>query len=155
VPWAADIATTGWYGFAYHAGVVKVANHGPGVRVDPAAPRVADEAALPSFRAFFERALPDLVGAKKVLGRRCLYSDSFDGDFFIDRHPRRAGLAVASGGSGHAFKFAPLLGELVADALERRTSDRASDSDLSRLAVRYRWRERGELRTEDARYTGS
>ncbi|HTJ81281.1 MAG TPA: FAD-dependent oxidoreductase, partial [Polyangiaceae bacterium] len=39
VPWAADIATTGWYGFAYHAGVVKVANHGPGVRVDPAAPR--------------------------------------------------------------------------------------------------------------------
>ena len=141
-PWAADIATTGWYGFSHHASVVKVANHGPGVTVDPAAPRLADEAALSEFRAFFERALPGLAKAKVVFSRRCLYSDSFDGDFFIDRHPTRSGLAIASGGSGHAFKFAPLLGELVADALERR---------ISKQGERFRFRERGATKTEAAR----
>src|SRR5690606_15207292 len=42
VPWAADIAHSGWYGFpANAAGIVKVANHGPGQPVDPAAPRSA------------------------------------------------------------------------------------------------------------------
>ncbi len=145
-PWAADIGTTGWYGFPFHAGVVKVANHGPGTVVDPAAPRAAQPAALARFREFFAGALPALSQAPCTYSRACLYSDSFDGDFFIDRHPDRPGLAVASGGSGHAFKFAPLLGRFAADAIERRVSP---------AAERFRWREVGAPRTEDARFTGA
>jgi glycine/D-amino acid oxidase-like deaminating enzyme len=144
-PWAADIGTTGWYGFPFHAGVVKVANHGPGVRVDPAAPRAADPAAEERFRAFFASALPALATAPRTFSRACLYSDSFDGDFFIDRHPERRGLAVASGGSGHALKFAPLLGRFAADAIA---------GTIDGAAMRFRWRARGVPRHEDARFAG-
>jgi len=43
VTWAADISNTGWYGFpANDAGIVKIANHGPGTRIDPDAPRYVD-----------------------------------------------------------------------------------------------------------------
>lgn len=142
LPWGADIATTGWYGFPQHEGVVKVANHGPGTRVDPAAERGVSEESEAAVRAFLQESLPGLAEAPVVRARACLYCDTFDGDFFIDAHPERPGLVVASGGSGHAFKFAPLLGEVVADAVagvER--GERA----------RFGWRERREGRVEAAR----
>ncbi len=143
-PWAADIATTGWYGFPAHEGVVKIANHGPGVEVDPRGPRLVGPDKEPRFRAFVREALPALEGAPVVRTRLCLYCDSFDGDFFVDRHPARPGLVVASGGSGHAFKFAPLLGELIADAVEGKPPE-----------PRFAFRSRGEARTEHARFSGS
>ena len=37
---------------------------------------------------------------------------------FIGSDPGHPGLVVASGGSGHGFKFAPLLGDWIADAVE-------------------------------------
>ena len=40
-----------------------------------------------------------------------------DGDFVIDR---RGPLVIAGGCAGHAFKFGPALGELVADLVEGR-----------------------------------
>ena len=52
---------------------------------------------------------------------------------------------VATGGSGHAFKFAPVLGGLVADALE------GIESPYSQ---RFAWRPLGEMKLEDMRYTG-
>jgi glycine/D-amino acid oxidase-like deaminating enzyme len=48
----------------------------------------------------------------------CLYCDTPDEHFWIDRHPDMPGLTVAAGDSGHAFKFAPVLGHLIADAAE-------------------------------------
>jgi hypothetical protein len=44
---------------------------------------------------------------------QCIYADTFDGHWLIDHHPVRKGIFVATGGSGHAFKFAPILGQLV------------------------------------------
>jgi glycine/D-amino acid oxidase-like deaminating enzyme len=141
LPWAADIARTGWYGFPCHEGVVKVANHGPGRVVDPAAPRFVPPGTEENFRAFFSRALPELATAKLGRSHVCLYCDSADGDFFIDRHPQRPWLTVAAGGSGHAFKFAPLLGRWTADvALGSRPP-----------VPRFRWREPAARRYEDAR----
>ena len=68
-----------------------------------------------------------------------------DGDFFIDRHPGREGLVIAAGGSGHAFKFAPALGRVAADAVLGIDSKERS---------RFRFRERGEARFERARFGG-
>jgi glycine/D-amino acid oxidase-like deaminating enzyme len=77
--WAADIARTGWYGFPANAGgIVKIANHGPGRRVHPDAPRTTrpeDEAAL---RAFLRDSLPGLAEAPLVASKTCLYCDSFE-----------------------------------------------------------------------------
>jgi glycine/D-amino acid oxidase-like deaminating enzyme len=57
--------------------------------------------------------------------------------------PGRSGLVVASGGSGHAFKFAPLLGDWIADAVEG-----VGNPDLARFA----WRQPARRKTEEARH---
>jgi monomeric sarcosine oxidase len=45
----------------------------------------------------------------------CMYSMTPDEDFIIDRHPEHAGVVFAAGFSGHGFKFAPVIGEHLAD----------------------------------------
>lgn len=143
-PWAADIANTGWYGFPANAdGIVKVANHGPGRVLDPDGPREVDPSWEARFRAFFRAHLPALADAPLVGSRLCVYADSFDGDFFIGRHPARSGLVVSGGGSGHGFKFAPLLGAWAAACVEGGEGP-----------ARFGLRELGERRTEDARHDG-
>jgi sarcosine oxidase len=45
----------------------------------------------------------------------CLCTNTPDEAFVIDRHPAAAGVAFASACSGHGFKFAPLVGDILAD----------------------------------------
>lgn len=147
VPWAADIGRSGWYGFcANAAGVVKVANHGPGIETDPRGPRIMPEGAEGRFRAFLTDAIPALADARKVGERLCLYCDTHDGDLWIARHPAEERLMVAAGGSGHGFKLAPLLGGLIADEAERKTPPH--------IAARFGWRAVKAPRFEDARFEG-
>lgn len=132
-PWAVDISATGWYGFpALPDGTVKVANHGTGIPVDPDAPPELSRAWEGRLRTFLAATLPELAEAPLEKTRLCPYCDTPDGDFWIARDPRREGLVVAAGGSGHAFKFAPVLGGIVADVAEGREN---------RWATRFRWRE--------------
>jgi glycine/D-amino acid oxidase-like deaminating enzyme len=143
-PWTADIARSGWYGFpATDEGHVKIGHHGSGTRVDPHARGEVSADHVERMRAFLRESLPGLADAPIVTRRVCLYCDTFDGDFLIDHDPEREGLVVAGGGSGHAFKFAPLLGPLVADVVERRPN---------RWSSRFRWRSRGDARREEARF---
>jgi sarcosine oxidase / L-pipecolate oxidase len=145
VPWTADITQTGWYGFsAQPDGTLKVANHGPGRRVHPDEPRTIAPGDEARFRAFFQDTFPDLAAAPLIGSRLCLYCDTWDGNFWIDHDPERPGLVVAAGDSGHGFKFAPRLGGLIADVVERQPN---------RYAARFAWRPRGELAVEDARHT--
>lgn len=141
--WAADIGTTGWYGFPVNAaGVVKVANHGPGRRVRASEPRVMPDGEEQRFRAFLRETFPALAEAPVVATRICLYGDSFDGHFLIDHDPGHPGLVVAGGDSGHAFKFTPVLGELIADAVEGQPNP---------WLGRFTWRERSGSGAESAR----
>jgi glycine/D-amino acid oxidase-like deaminating enzyme len=115
----ADVARTGFYGFPLNRdGVVKVANHGVGSRIDPDLPRDVTRRDHQQLRRFLAETFPALVDAPVVFTRLCLYADTQDEDFWIARDPSRGGLTVASGGSGHGFKFAPVLGGLIADAVE-------------------------------------
>jgi glycine/D-amino acid oxidase-like deaminating enzyme len=121
VVFGADSSRTGWYGFPAHpdTGVVKIANHGPGRLVDPEQdPRVVDEADELRLRVFLAETFPELAAAPIVFTRCCLYCDTLDEHFWIDRYPGAPGLTVAAGDSGHAFKFAPVLGQLIADVAE-------------------------------------
>jgi monomeric sarcosine oxidase len=45
----------------------------------------------------------------------CMYTMTPDEDFIIDRHPEHEGVVFAAGFSGHGFKFAPVIGEHLAD----------------------------------------
>ena len=59
----------------------------------------------------------------------CLYTSTPDGHFTIDCHPDHANVVLVSACSGHGFKFAPAIGGLVSDALER-GPDRGIPSDF-------------------------
>jgi glycine/D-amino acid oxidase-like deaminating enzyme len=116
----ADIARTGYYGFpATRDGIVKIANHGVGRAIDPElGARVVTVEQEAELRAFLAETFPALAGARIASTRLCLYGDTWNGHFWIAPDPAREGLVVAAGGSGHGFKFAPVLGDLVADAVE-------------------------------------
>ena len=145
-PWAADISGSGWYGFpALPDGRVKVAHHGPGHRIHPDARGAVTDDHEARARDFLRRSIPALAEAPIVHRRVCMYCDSYDGDLLIAPDPTREGLVVATGGSGHAFKFAPVLGGIVADAVEGRDN---------RFDSRFAWRSLGRVKTEEARYSG-
>lgn len=59
---------------------------------------------------------------------RCVYDNTADGDFVIDRV---GPVVVGAGTSGHGFKFGPLLGRVLADL----ASDTDPEIDLSRFAL--------------------
>lgn len=63
---------------------------------------------------FLTRHLPDAVGPE-VLSKVCVYDMPPDKEFIVDLLPGDPRITVAIGGSGHAGKFAALLGEVVAD----------------------------------------
>lgn len=117
----ADISNTGWYGFPLHPkqGVIKIGRHMEGLHLHPEKDdrRVSDQE-IEVCRDFLRASIPALAKAPLVYTRRCLYTDTLDGHFWIDQHPEVKGLSVASGGSGHAMKMGPLLGEMVADRAE-------------------------------------
>ena len=54
-----------------------------------------------------------------------------DGDFIIDRLPHEPNIIVASACSGHGFKFAPVVGEILADLA---AGDRTAH-DISRFRL--------------------
>jgi glycine/D-amino acid oxidase-like deaminating enzyme len=141
----ADISTTGWYGFPLHpgAGIVKIARHAAGRSLHPESPaRSVTPAEIADLRAFLADTFPALAGARIVHTRVCLYCDSWDGHFWIARDPARDGLVVATGDSGHAFKFAPVLGAFSADAVEGKKH---------RYSSKFRWRpEVRPARSEEA-----
>lgn len=141
--WGADIGTTGWYGFPANAdGLVKVANHGPGRRVNAGDPRTLPAGEEERYRAFLRETFPGLATAPLHSSRVCLYCDTFDGAFWIDHDPEHPNLIIAAGDSGHAFKFTPVMGEIIADVIE---------SKANPWAQRYQWREKKTGSSDGAR----
>lgn len=64
----------------------------------------------------------------------CLYTVAPDGDFIIDGLPAAPGVIVASPCSGHGFKFAPVIGDILADlAIAGRTPHDISRFRLARF----------------------
>ena len=103
-----------WYEVPSSGGApgVKVGEHRPGPRVDPAeGPFEPDADALAATTEYARRRFPGLI-ASPVHAETCLYEMTPDERFVLDR---RGPIVVGTGGSGHAFKFTPLLGEILAD----------------------------------------
>jgi glycine/D-amino acid oxidase-like deaminating enzyme len=50
-----------------------------------------------------------------IRSKSCLYCMTPDEHFVIDRHPHLDNVWFAAGFSGHGFKFAPVIGEALAD----------------------------------------
>jgi sarcosine oxidase len=86
---------------------------------DPADPDAGAGEATPDearvMRDWLVTRLPALAGADWLGGKPCLYTLTPDEHFVLGRHPRHERVAVAAGFSGHGFKFAPVVGEILAD----------------------------------------
>jgi sarcosine oxidase len=79
-------------------------------------------------RQYLPGLAPDLVRTE-----RCIYDNTPDQDFIVDRVGR---VVIGSGTSGHGFKFGPLLGEWLADLATGRDPDPALGRfSLSRFAA--------------------
>ncbi|GAA6043979.1 hypothetical protein JCM8097_003418 [Rhodosporidiobolus ruineniae] len=75
-------------------------------------PPVALEALISGLRRIHPE-LAELVEKRRMGTRVCWYSDRESGDFLFSYHPRHPNLFIAAGDSGHAFKFAPLIGSWI------------------------------------------
>jgi len=120
---AFDLERGFFYGFPRKDGRVKVAEHAARDPVDSpeqARREVSDDEAR-RVEGFVRDHLPGLR-TPRATARTCLYTMTPDEHFVVDLHPRHPGVAIAAGMSGHGFKFASVIGEVLADlALEGRT----------------------------------
>ena len=149
----ADIANTGYYGFPLHRdGVVKIARHSSGRACTLNRPSALSLNTKPPLQEFLATYFPSLASARIVGSRVCLYSDTADQHLWIAPFTGRPGLVVASGDSGHAFKFAPVLGDFIADVVLEDESAAADPQTAALHArLRHRFRHRPELTTSPAR----
>jgi sarcosine oxidase len=121
-----------FYGFPdLGAGVKAGFHHGGVTTTADDVPREVLPAEVEDVRAALRRFLPAADGPL-LSSMVCLYSNTPDEHFLIDRHPVHSKVLIVSPCSGHGFKFAPVIGEIVADLVQ----DRVPAFDL-RL---FRWR---------------
>ncbi|KAM0751776.1 FAD dependent oxidoreductase [Meredithblackwellia eburnea MCA 4105] len=126
---------TGFYCFPPNKdGVLKLAIHDRGW-IDPAPhlslpsiPRTSltlgyEKQEIPptarrALKECIARLYPGLANKPFAMTRLCWYTDRPSGDFLFDFHPAYKSLFVASGGSGHGFKFLPIIGNLILRSLQ-------------------------------------
>lgn len=122
-----------FYGFPDLGAGVKAGFHHDGeITSADAVQRDVSQTEVAAVREVVRRFAPDADGALRA-SMVCLYTNTPDEHFLIDRHPRAARVLLASPCSGHGFKFAPVIGEIVADLVEQR----AARFDLT--LFRWRW----------------
>ncbi len=132
-PWVWEYGDqTAWYGFPRTSHGVKVGMHvQPGrqtaVEHIDRATHASDETAI---RSVLHRFMPDASGSV-VQASVCMYTNTPDEHFILDRHPDHPEVVIFSGGSGHAFKFALVLGEILSDLL----IDDRPEYDLSPFSI--------------------
>jgi sarcosine oxidase len=70
------------------------------------------------LREFAARYFPAGAGPTMTL-KSCMFTNSPDNHFIIDLHPQYPQVSFAAGFSGHGYKFASVIGEILADLAER------------------------------------
>ncbi|KIV94241.1 hypothetical protein PV10_02025 [Exophiala mesophila] len=155
---------TGWFNFPPHkdTSLLKMAVHGWGYERSPSESEreiLKSDVSTPPFavtggrknyipldgerrlRDGLKELLPELAERPFERVAVCWYTDTPTGDFIMDYHPDYRNLFIAGGGSGHAFKFLPVLGKYTTLALHK-----ALEPELSK-----KWRFRTEYKeTADA-----
>ncbi len=116
-----------FYGFPDFGHGIKMALHyqGEKTRASEVRRRV-DAGEVARLRTLMERYLPGANGPH-LRSEVCMYTETPDLHFLVDRHPRHERAWLVSPCSGHGFKFAPVIGGAIAD----RVAGESSDVDLA------------------------
>ncbi|NXN06462.1 SOX oxidase, partial [Indicator maculatus] len=100
-----------------YPGLVKVCYH-YGSPTDPEerdqAPPGAPRPSIALLSRFISSYLPGLETQPAVV-ETCLYTNTPDEDFILDRHPQYSNIIIGAGFSGHGFKLAPVVGKLLCE----------------------------------------
>jgi sarcosine oxidase len=109
-----------FYGFPDRGAGVKLAfHHGGETTTADHVGREVTAKEVDEVRAVVRRFVPAADG--RILNSVvCLYTNTPDEHFWIDQHSEQPNVLVASPCSGHGFKFAPVIGEILADLVEGR-----------------------------------
>ncbi len=132
-----DVPEGMYYGFpALPGDGLKFGRHDLGEACTPETARrevTGDE--VEALRSVLDRYLPGAAGAvKRTL--TCLYTLTPDRNFILDRHPKHGQVAYGCGFSGHGFKFASVIGEILADlAIDGSTMHPIDFLSASRLSL--------------------
>jgi sarcosine oxidase len=112
-----DDQPTRMYGFPDHGYGVKAAFHGYGERTTTdSLDREVHEYDIEPVRRALNNLLPGAAG-RYLGGKACMYALTPDEHFVVTIHPSDERIVVAGGFSGHGFKFAPVIGEIVSSLL--------------------------------------
>jgi glycine/D-amino acid oxidase-like deaminating enzyme len=111
------------YGFPVHPtdcadygpGWFKATSHTFGASIDPDDVPQIDERVITQVKRKLCDLFPALLRAKLARVDACMYDVSPDENFILDYHPEDPRIVLATGLTGHGFKFGPLLGEIVSD----------------------------------------
>ena len=125
-------SVSNWYGFPVDGDVpgIKIAHHVLADQTDPDHVRagLSDQTRTLAWEEARLRH-PGVINTV-ILAKTCLYTNTTNEDFLLDRAPGHDRLWVVSGCSGHGFKFTTLLGKLAADL----ATDQPVQQDLSRFS---------------------
>jgi sarcosine oxidase len=109
-----------FYGFPDLGAGVKLAfHHGGEITAPDRVRRDVGPGEVDAVRAALRRFVPAADGSCRS-SVVCLYTNTPDEHFWLDRHPAHDNVWVASPCSGHGFKFAPVIGEILADLVQRK-----------------------------------
>lgn len=105
-----------YYGFPALPGEgVKIGRHEIGEVCTPETiRRDVDPDEIAMLRAVLDRYLPGAAG-DVLWTLTCMYTNTPDRHFILDRHPVHDNVVYGCGFSGHGFKFASVIGEVMAD----------------------------------------
>lgn len=107
-----------FYGFpaldGAQGGVKAAIHHGGGPTDAESVPRQVTDADVRAMRLCLSRWVPELDG-RHLAGAVCLYTNTPDHHFLLGKHPEADGVALVAGLSGHGFKFASVVGEILTD----------------------------------------
>lgn len=122
-----------FYGFPDVGNGVKVAGHHEGEITHPdKIDRAVSAAEVEDMHRLVSRYLPAVTN-RCLESVVCMYTNTPDGHFLIDRHPEHPQVLLVSPCSGHGFKFSAAVGEAVADLV----LDGRSKLDLSFFGFRW------------------
>jgi sarcosine oxidase len=108
--------------------------------VDPANPvREPDQQDEDVLREFTRAYFPDADGPVMTL-KACMFTNTPDEHFIVDRLPSSDRVTIVSPCSGHGFKFCSVVGEIAADlALDRSTRHDISLFAMERFGTTANW----------------
>lgn len=117
-----------FYGFPHlERPGAKVGRHHSGESCDPdLVSREITPADETEIRSFVRTHIPDLDGPVEE-AVVCMYTNTPDEHFLVDQHPELPNVVYAGGFSGHGFKFASVIGEIVARRAMREPTTPAAD----------------------------